>query len=285
MEHFKGTERYQVIKRLGSGGTGNVHLVYDRRRGHHVALKILRSDSPYSILRFKNEFRGLSELAHSNLINLYDFHHEARRWFFTMEHIDGVDFLDWVRPYNLLLGEHDTDLLRLRTAVEDLVKGVATLHLAGHLHRDIKPSNVLIDKSGRLTILDFGLATRLEDQDDRDVRGISGTLEYMSPEQTDGRKPTPAADWYSVGVLLYQSMTNELPFKGKPLKIALDKRLKDGPDPRTVVSTAPTDLSKLCTTSKLVGATTDGLDRDFLPTILIPLCHAPAWEPAHPDHL
>ena len=247
MEYFKGTERYQVIKRLGSGGTGNVYLVYDRRRGHQVALKMLRSDSPYSILRFKNEFRGLSELAHSNLINLYDFHHEARRWFFTMEYIDGVDFLEWVRPYNLLLGEHETDFLRLRTAIEDLVKGVATLHLAGHLHRDIKPSNVLVDKSGRLTILDFGLATRLEDEHDRDVRGISGTLEYMSPEQTDGRKPTPAADWYSVGVLLYQALTHELPFKGKPLKIALDKRLQDGPDPRTVMSTAPTDLSELCT--------------------------------------
>jgi eukaryotic-like serine/threonine-protein kinase len=247
VDHFNGTERYRVIKRLGSGGTGNVYLVYDKRRGHQVALKILRSDSPYSILRFKNEFRGLSELAHSNLINLYDFHHEARRWFFTMEYIDGVDFFEWVRPYNLLLGEHETDLLRLRAAIEDLVKGVATLHLAGHLHRDIKPSNVLVDKSGRLAILDFGLATRLEDQDDRDVRGISGTLEYMAPEQTDGRKPTPAADWYSVGVLLYQAITNELPFKGKPLKIALDKRLKDGPDPRIIVANAPTDLSKLCT--------------------------------------
>ena len=126
------------------------------------------------------------------------------------------------------------------------MRGVATLHLAGHLHRDIKPSNVLVDKSGRLTILDFGLATRLEDEDDRDVRGISGTLEYMAPEQTDGRKPSPAADWYSVGVLLYQALTNELPFKGKPLKIALDKRLQDGPDPRLIVPSAPADLSQLC---------------------------------------
>lgn len=234
------------MKRLGSGGTGNVYLVHDRKRGHKVALKILRSDSPYSILRFKNEFRGLSELAHENLINLYEFHHEAHRWFFTMEYIEGVDFLDWVRPYNLLLGERETDLLRLRSAIEQLVRGLSTLHLTGHLHRDIKPSNVLVNRAGRLTILDFGLATRVESSEDRDVRGISGTLEYMAPEQTDGRQPKPAADWYSVGVLIYEGLTGHLPFEGKPLKIALDKRLQDGPNPKLRAPNAPKPLADLC---------------------------------------
>ena len=243
---FKGTKRYQVIRPLGSGGTGNVYLVHDRRRGHQVALKTLRSDSPYGILRFKNEFRGLSELAHENLINLYEFHHENEQWFFTMEYIEGEEFIEWVRPYNLLLGEREVDHLRLSSAIEQLVKGVSTLHLTGHLHRDIKPSNVLIDHSGRLTILDYGLATKVENTEDREVRGISGTLEYMAPEQTDGRQATRAADWYSVGVLIYQALTGRLPFEGQPLKIALDKRLSDGPNPRQIAPNIPVLLADLC---------------------------------------
>ena len=128
----------------------------------------------------------------------------------------------------------------------NLVKGVSTLHLTGHLHRDIKPSNVLIDHSGRLTILDYGLATKVENTEDREVRGISGTLEYMAPEQTDGRQATRAADWYSVGVLIYQALTGRLPFEGQPLKIALDKRLSDGPNPRQIAPNIPVLLADLC---------------------------------------
>ena len=83
--------------------------------------------------------------------------------------------------------------MRLRSAFEQLANGVSALHAHGHLHRDLKPSNILVDKTGRVVILDFGLATRVDQIDLRDIRGFSGTLEYMAPEQTDGSDPVPRA--------------------------------------------------------------------------------------------
>ena len=143
-------------------------------------------------------------------------------------------------------GERRLNTNRLRDALEQLARGVSALHAAGHLHRDIKPSNILVTRQGRVVLLDFGLATPLERIDVRDIRGFSGTLEYMAPEQTDGRTPVPASDWYSVGVLLFQSLTGRLPFVGKPLQVALDKRRLDGPAPSSVRADVDPDLDDLC---------------------------------------
>ena len=245
-EAFTGTDRFKIIRRLGKGGTGIVYLAHDTHRGLDVALKMLQQDSPYGILRLKNEFRSLAEVSHTNLVDLHDLHQDANTWFFTMEYVDGVDFLDWVRPVSEQTGERELDLLRLRSAMEQLASGVATLHASGHLHRDIKPSNLLVDKSGRVVILDFGLATHMNQIDIRDIRGFSGTLEYMAPEQSDGSDPVAASDWYSVGVVLFEALTGQLPFQGKALQVALQKKQNNGPAPRTIHPRVPPDLDALC---------------------------------------
>ena len=103
-----------------------------------------------------------------------------------------------------------------------------------------------MDKTGRVVILDFGLATRVDQIDLRDIRGFSGTLEYMAPEQTDGSDPVPASDWYSVGVILFQSLTGQLPFRGKPLQVAIEKRTKNGPAPSSLCEKIAPDLDELC---------------------------------------
>ncbi|MEE2786842.1 MAG: protein kinase [Myxococcota bacterium] len=244
---FQGNQRFRIIRQLGVGGTGIVYLAHDRHRNTEVALKTLHQTSPYGILRLKNEFRQLAEVAHENLVALHDLHHEGGAWFFTMDYIDGTDFIDWVRPRDALIGQRSLDKNRLRDALEQLARGVSALHAAGHLHRDIKPSNILVTHVGRVVLLDFGLATPLERIDVRDIRGFSGTLEYMAPEQTDGRTPVPASDWYSVGVLLFQALTGRLPFVGKPLQVALDKRRLDGPAPSSVRADVDADLDDLCT--------------------------------------
>ena len=91
---FKGNKRFRVLRQLGAGGAGIVYLAHDRHRGTDVALKTLHQTSPYGILRLKNEFRQLAEVAHENLVALHDLHHEGGSWFFTMDFIDGTDFID-----------------------------------------------------------------------------------------------------------------------------------------------------------------------------------------------
>lgn len=243
-EGFQGTNRFQLLDRVGAGGSGLVYLAHDHKRNLNVALKTLHRESPYGILRLKNEFRGLAQISHPNLAKLHDLHHDADTWFFTMEYVKGIDFIQWVRPH--AEDEPDPEWLRLRAALEQLVIGVSAIHMAGHLHRDIKPSNLMVEPSGRVVVLDFGLATRADQIDVRDIRGFSGTLEYMAPEQTDGGDPLPESDWYSVGVVLFEALTGELPFKGKPLQVAINKKQLDGPAPSSINPDVPPDLDELC---------------------------------------
>lgn len=244
---FEGTERFELIRRLGEGGMGVVYLARDRLRDAVVALKTLRRDSPYGILRLKSEFRSLADVAHQNLIDLHDLHEDHGTWFFTMEYVDGVDFNEWVRPRNSFDTEPALDLRRLRHGLRQLVRGVAALHDAGHLHRDIKPTNVLVETATRrLVLLDFGLVTPLEGPRLERDHGFSGTLEYMAPEQADGEAPQAASDWYAVGVVLFEALTGQLPFRGKPFKIMIDKRRQDAPAPTTIAPGIPADLDALC---------------------------------------
>src|SRR5262249_48715368 len=133
----------------------------------------------------------LHDLAHPNLVSLGELFEERGRWFFSMELVDGVDFLRHVRPGGTL------DLARLRDALSQLAAGLSFLHATGKVHRDVKPSNVLCTRN-RVVLLDFGLAG--------DANGdmlCAGTLPYMAPEQHAGRCIGGAADWYSVGVMLW----------------------------------------------------------------------------------
>ncbi len=247
MSEFAGSDRFRIIRRLGEGGMGVVYLAHDQRRDAEVALKTLRRDSPFGIIKLKSEFRSLAEVAHPNLIDLHDLHHDDGTWFFTMEYVDGEDLNHWLRPRDGFDDGPRLDYTRLRHALRQLVEGVAALHEAGHLHRDLKPSNVLVERgTRRLVVLDFGLVTPLDRRRAVHEPGFSGTLEYMAPEQADGEDPLPASDWYSVGVILFEALTGQLPFRGKPFKIMIDKRRKDAPDASSVDPSIPDDLDRLC---------------------------------------
>jgi serine/threonine protein kinase len=121
------------------------------------------------------------------------------------------------------------DYVRLRASLRQLTEGVAALHAAGKLHRDLKPSNVLVTPEGRVVILDFGLAVEWarDPLEGASRDRLAGTLTYMSPEQAAGEELTRASDWYSVGVMLYQSMTGKLPFEGTRLQVFHDKQTEE----------------------------------------------------------
>lgn len=141
----------------------------------------------------------------------------------------------------------EADLVKLRAALKQLVLGLDALHKGNKLHRDIKPSNVLVTKEGRVVILDFGLVSELTRQGvNNSGEYILGTPAYMSPEQGIGHPLSPASDWYSVGVMLFEALTGELPFFGSPVQVILDKQRLDPVAPAFIVSGVPDDLNQLC---------------------------------------
>jgi serine/threonine protein kinase len=182
-EHFElpNLAAYQVLEEIGRGGMGVVYRARDQALGREVALKTLQRMSPDGLHRFKQEFRTLADIAHPNLVSLYELLSDGQNWCFTMEILEGVEFLDYVwsgfeGPNSEVDRQPITDSERtsrlsverqerLENALKQLAIGLNALHMAGVLHSDIKPSNVLMTKEGRLVLLDFGLAAEIRKHD------------------------------------------------------------------------------------------------------------------------
>jgi len=237
---FRGTDRFAVVRRLGSGGMGLVYEAFDRERGTRVALKVLPTRRPEALLRFKNEFRSLQDLQHPNLVRMGELFVHEDQWFFTMELVEGIDFLRYVWRKAPIY-----DQPRLRSALRQLAVGLSTLHASGQVHRDIKPKNILVTPTGRLVILDFGLVHAGEAFEASDLHTV-GTVAYMAPEQASSQPIDAAADWYSVGVMLFEALTGHLPFEGAPRDILAAKRERDPPTVESFDPNAPADLASLC---------------------------------------
>lgn len=232
--------RFQLRRTLGAGTFGVVYEAEDRRDGRRVALKMLRDAQPDWIYRFKNEFRVLQGFAHPNLVALHELFFDSGRWFFTMELLDGVDLASHVRAGTSF------DEPRLRDTLSQLLEGLAVLHEAGKVHRDVKPSNVLVTREGRVVLLDFGLLTEATEATSAIASAIVGTPAYMAPEQAALGEIGPAADLYSVGVMLYELLTGAVPVLGSPRQMLMDKQTREPPPPVSIVPGIPSDLNALC---------------------------------------
>jgi serine/threonine protein kinase len=214
-------DRFEIERELGRGGMGVVYAARDHHQGRRVALKTLRAATLTAQRRLQAEFVVLQNLErfehHPNLVLLGELLDDGGLWFFSMELVDGVHFLRHVRPDDQL------DVARLRGALAQLASGLGFLHASGIAHRDVKPSNVLC-AGDRLVVLDFGLAS------DGGDTAQAGTLPYMAPEQHDGDAASGhAADWYAVGVMMWEALAGRLPFSGSDDELIAAKRA--GPPP------------------------------------------------------
>lgn len=229
-------DRFELQRRIGAGGMGEVYEALDRATGEVVALKTLAYADGDTLMRFKREFRSLQSTSHPNLVSLRELICDDDRWFFTMELVRGRHLLEYV----------ERDPARLRAVLPQLVHALRVLHDAGMIHRDVKPPNVMVTDAGRVIVLDFGLITSV-DQTRQSTEGRAiGTIEYMAPEQALGRKIGPAADWYAVGVMMFEALTGKVPYEGHALEILVAKQQVEARSPRALVPDAPLDLATLC---------------------------------------
>jgi eukaryotic-like serine/threonine-protein kinase len=272
---FAGNDRFRILRQLGAGGMGIVYEAVDELRHQKVALKTLQRLDPDGLLRFKKEFRLARELEHPNLARLGELVEHEGTWFFTMELVRGTDFLSYVRPQLatmprpatprdattlLEMSDHEAhqrignsaplagtfDEERLRDALRQLVIGLEALHAVGNVHRDVKPANVHVTPDGRVVLLDFGMVHGSHGADRSTVMGVLGTPAYMAPEQAAAVSIGPAADFYSVGVMLYEALTGTLPHGGTIADLLRDKLRLDPPPPCVRAPDVPADLDRLC---------------------------------------
>ena len=264
---------YEILDEAGRGGMGVVYRALDRQHNRIVALKTLQRIDAIALQRFKKEFRSLCDVAHPNLVSLYELISDGDNWCFTMELIDGLNLLQYIRygptgqsALDSAVGDvtieldsaalkeaaqpglSPVQLNRLRSVVGQLATGIAALHAAGILHRDIKPSNVLVTREGRAVLLDFGLAAALDNSDvhRNSQDSLLGTAAYMSPEQAASDTVSQATDWYALGSLLYEALTGQTPFTGKPLRVLQAKQNEDPVFPSASWPDVPSDLEQLC---------------------------------------
>ncbi len=239
-------DRFDVIRRLGLGGGGEVYEVLDKRVGRRVALKTVRCTTPEQVAAIKSEFRAIRELRHPNLVSIGELFQQGDRWSFTMELVEGKDLATWFGVHRGASGSGrhatpDRMIVELRGVLTELADAIRALHAIGKHHLDIKPSNVLVTEERRVVLIDYGLVGSGGVQDDGTM---IGTLAYVAPERLSRQRVTDATDWYSFGVLVYQLLAGELPYGGEAATLQHLAKLR-GPPSRAPLDWAPPDLVEL----------------------------------------
>jgi serine/threonine-protein kinase len=236
-------DRYEIIEVLGSGGMGQVYRVDDTKVKEEVAIKLIRPEvaaDTKTIERFRNELKLARKIRHKNVCQMFDLGEFEGIHFITMEYVTGEDLKSLIRRMKIIPTGTAVSLS------EQICEGLAEAHRIGVVHRDLKPSNIMIDKAGNARIMDFGIARSAMSDAMTGADTIIGTPEYMSPEQVEGKEVDQRSDIYSLGVVLFEMLTGERPFKGDTsLSIALKHKSEAPPNPKWLNDQIPDKLSRL----------------------------------------
>lgn len=233
--------RYRIIEELGVGGMGRVYLVHDMELDADVVLKALLPEvaaEPETISRFRNELKLSRDVSHKNVCRMFDLNRANGTYYITMEYVDGESLKSVIQM---------TKRLSVATAVaitKQICEGLGEAHRHGVVHRDLKPGNIMINKEGHAKILDFGLAQSIESKGITATGTIIGTPDYLPPEQVMEETVDRRSDIYSLGVIMYEMLTGQLPFEGdSPVRLAL-KHVNEKPlEPREINQKIPQVIS------------------------------------------
>jgi serine/threonine-protein kinase len=217
--------RYRIIRRLGAGGMAEVWCATDQQLGRKVALKILQprfAQDQEFVERFRREASSAAGLQHPNVVNVFDRGEYDGTYYIAMEYVEGASLRDLINRG-----------MSVEAAVgvtRQILAAARFAHSNGVIHRDLKPGNVLVDRNGRATVTDFGIA-KAGVSEITQTGSVMGTAQYLSPEQAQGLEVTAASDLYSVGVILYEALTGRVPFEADSAVAVALKQVSEVPRP------------------------------------------------------
>ena len=237
-------DRYQLEQTLGTGGMALVYKAKDLMLERSVAVKVLREDLSTDMSfreRFRQEARAAANLSHPNIVTVHDFGLDQGHLFIVMEYVPGTDLKTRIREKSRFSVQETLELMI------QACQGVGYAHRAGLVHCDIKPHNMLVSPDGRLKVTDFGIARALASiSPEERSEVVWGSPHYFSPEQAAGLPPSPASDVYSLGVILYEMLTGQLPFNAADAEeLARMHREVQPIPPRAINPTIPLQLDEI----------------------------------------
>ena len=236
-------DRYEVIKSIGEGGMANVYLAYDTILDRNVAIKVLRGDLANDekfVRRFQREALSASSLSHPNIVAMYDVGEDDGLYYIVMEYIEGKTLKQLLKKRGSLTLSEAIDIML------QLTDGMAHAHDSYIVHRDLKPQNIMIQDDGQIKITDFGIAMALNSTQLTQTNSVMGSVHYLPPEQAAGKGTTIKSDIYSMGIIFYELLTGELPFKGdSAVEIALKQMKEPLPDVHKLNNDIPQSIENV----------------------------------------
>jgi eukaryotic-like serine/threonine-protein kinase len=218
-------QRYEVLSLLGEGGMGAVYKARDVELGRMVALKVIRPDlarNPAILDRFKQELILATQVTHRNVVRIYDLGEAEGIKFITMEYVEGEDLAAVIHQRTKLPPQEAVDI------VEQVCRALRAAHNVGVIHRDLKPQNIMRENgTGRILVMDFGLAKTLEGNRMTQTGALVGTMEYMSPEQALAGNLDQRSDIFSLGLIFYELLAGQTPFRADSALASLIKRTQE----------------------------------------------------------
>lgn len=217
-------DRYEIIKNIGEGGMANVYLAYDTILDRKVAIKVLRGDLSNDekfVRRFQREALSASSLSHPSVVEIYDVGEDNGTFYIVMEYVEGKTLKQLIKKRGSLTLSESIDIML------QVTDGISHAHDSYIIHRDLKPQNIMIKDDGMIKIMDFGIAMALNSTQLTQTNSVMGSVHYLPPEQASGKGCTIRSDIYSMGIVFYELLTGNLPFKGEnAVEIAL-KQMRD----------------------------------------------------------
>lgn len=235
--------RFEIQEMLGLGGMGAVYKAYDRDIDRVIALKCIRPElakDPEIAQRFTQELLLARQIAHKNVIRIFDVRDSGGLKFITMEYVEGRDLSSLVEEKGKLPIADSVSI------VTQICSGLACAHAEGVIHRDLKPSNIMVERNGRVVVMDFGLARADHIGQMTQTGAVMGTYQYMSPEQARGAKADARSDIFTVGIILYELLTGKTPYAADSAMASLLKRTQEAAVPPSQIDAAvPRPLSAI----------------------------------------
>ncbi len=234
--------RYEIVRMIGEGGMGAVYQARDLQLNRLMALKVIRPDlakDPEIVNRFKQELILARQVTHKNVIRIYDLAEFDGLKFITMDFIDGRDLKTVLRANGKF------EPRRAAENIEQVCRGLEAAHSEAVIHRDLKPQNIMMDRSGKITVMDFGIARSIAPGGTY-TGTLVGTPEYMSPEQAKGEELDARSDLFSLGIIFYELLTGDTPYKADTSMASLYKRTREKvPPPIELVPEIPKPLNAI----------------------------------------